>query len=176
MSARENTNAGAVSAIGFDAAWLQEFLYRGTGLRFDGAQAAQVAGLAERKLADLFDVAEETALANRREYILLHDLPLTKGLRALLLDVDERAREIDVQPVLAFLAGAGVSSRIDDLVQAEVPRLTAALLLLAGRIIAILEPDNLSPQERMELVLRPAPGEPARWEVERAARVLDLTL
>ena len=105
-----------------------------------------------------------------------HDLPLTKGLRALLHDVDALAHEIDVQPILAFLLGAGLDHQIDELVHAEVPRLTAALVLLAGRIIAILEPGSWSPQERIERLLRPPSGEPTPWEVERAARVLDLTL
>ena len=35
---------------------------------------------------------------------------------------------------------------------------------------------RLSILERLELLLRPAPGRPTRWELERAARVLDLTL
>src|SRR3954447_1296933 len=123
MLAREHTNASAASAMGLDGAWLQGFLYRGTGLRFDAGQAARVATLAEGKLADLFIVAEETALANGREVIQRHDLPLTKGLRALLHDVDALAHEIDVQPILAFLLGAGLDHQIDELVHAEVPRL-----------------------------------------------------
>ena len=48
--------------------------------------------------------------------------------------------------------------------------------VLAGRIISLLEPENMSPEERMERLLRAAPNAPRRWELERAARVLNLTL
>jgi hypothetical protein len=59
----------------YGAAWLRLWLDRASGLSFDDAQAAEVGALAERKLVDLFDVAEETALANGRARILRHDLP-----------------------------------------------------------------------------------------------------
>jgi hypothetical protein len=52
----------------------------------------------------------------------------------------------------------------------------ATLLLLSARVIALLEPENMSPEERLERLLRRSPGRPTHWEVERAARVLDLTL
>jgi hypothetical protein len=71
-------SAGAL----YGAAWLRAWLDRASGLSFDDAQAAEVGALAERKLVDLFDVAEETAPVNGRARILRHDLPLTKGLRA----------------------------------------------------------------------------------------------
>jgi hypothetical protein len=60
--------------------------------------------------------------------------------------------------------------------RAEVPRLMASLLLLTGRILALLEPEDVSPAERLDRLLRTSPARPTRWEVERAARVLELTL
>jgi Domain of unknown function (DUF1931) len=165
-------SAGAL----YGAAWLRAWLDRASGLSFDDAQAAEVGALAERKLVDLFDVAEETALANGRARILRHDLPLTKGLRSSLGRMEALARDLELEPLLVFLADAGVPGPLDELVRAEIPRLMAALLVLAGRVIAVLEPENASPVERLELLLRPGPGRPTRWELERAARVLDLTL
>jgi hypothetical protein len=167
---------GAASRLGYGAAWLQGFLERASGLTFDRAQVTDVAALAERKLVDLFDVAQEAAIANGRERVLRHDLPLTKGLRAQAGDVEALARELELQPLLGFLADAGVRGPLDELVRTEVPRLMAALLVLSGRIIALLEPSSMSHAERLERLLRPAPGRPTRWEIERAARVLDLTL
>ena len=76
----------------------------------------------------------------------------------------------------AALADASVPGPLDELVRAEIPRLMAALLVLAGRVIAVLESQNASSVEPLELLLRPGPGRPTRWELERAARVLDLTL
>lgn len=158
------------------SAWVRAFVARGTGLRLNDAQAAQVADLAERKLVDLFDVAEETALANGRGVILRHDLPLTKGLRSLVGEVGLLARELDLQPLLVFLSEAGVRGPLDEVVRADVPRLMAALLLLNGRVISILEPASMSPEERLERLVRHTLTWPTHWEVERAGRVLDLTL
>jgi hypothetical protein len=169
--------ATPVSAVGYGAAWLRAFLTRASGPRFEDSQAAQLAALAERKLVDLFDVAAETAIANGRARILRHDLPITKGLRALLGEVEMLARDLEVQPLLVFLADAGVPGPLDETVKADVPRLMAALLLLlGGRLSAFLEPENVSPLERLERLLRPVPGSPTRWEVERAASVLSMTL
>jgi hypothetical protein len=68
-----------------------------------------------------------------------------------------------------------LSTPLDEKVKAEIPRLMAALLLLAGRVISIVEP-AVSPAERLERLLRSSPNRPTRWELERATRVLDLTL
>jgi hypothetical protein len=168
--------AGTVPAVGYGSAWLREFLRRGSGLVFDESQAAQVAALAERKLVDLFAVAEATAVANGRAQILRHDLPLTKGLRRELTQVQTLATELELRPLLVFLADAGFPGPVDELVRQEVPRLMAALLLLGAHIIAILEPSDMSTEERLERLLRHLPTQPTRWEFERVARILDLTL
>ena len=110
-----------VPAAGYGSAWLRAFLHRGSGLDFDEGQAAQIAALAERKLVDLFDVAEATAITNGRARILRHDLPLTKGLQR-------------------------------------------------------LEPSDMSTQERLERLLRYLPTQPTHWELDRAGRILDLTV
>ena len=170
------TRTTPISAVGYGGAWLRAFLGRTSGLIFDEPQTAQVAALAERKLVDLFHVAEEAALANGRARIMRHDLPLTRGLQALLGEVDTYARELELRPLLVFLADAGVPGPLDELVRQQIPRLMAALLLLSGRVIALLEPENVGPAERLERLLRRAPGRPTRWEVERATRVLDMTL
>jgi hypothetical protein len=162
--------------VEYSIGWLQAFLHRGSGLHFDEEQAGQIASLAERKLIDLFDMARETALANGRTQILRHDLPLTRGLRTLLAEVEALVENVEARPLFVFLAEAGVPGPIDELVKVEVPRMMAALLLLAGRIIAILEPTTLSSAERLELLLRRTTTGPTSWELERATRVLSLTL
>jgi len=166
-----------VASVGYASAWLQGFLQRGSGgLDFDDSQAAQIAALAERKLVDLFDVAETTAAANGRGLILRHDLPLTKGLRHEIAEAERLAGELGLQPLLTFLADAGVPGPLDETVRDDVPRLMAALLLLTARIIAILEPSDMSTEERLERLTRHLPTEPTRWELERAARILNLGL
>lgn len=165
-----------VPGVGYGSAWLRAFVQRGSGLELDERQAAQVSALAERKLVDLFDVAEATAIANGRAWILRHDLPLTKGLQRQLAEAETLAAEVELRPLLVFLAEAGIRGPLDELVRNEVPRLMAALLLLAARIIAIVQPADMSTEERLERLIRRLPAQPTHWELERAARILHLTL
>jgi Domain of unknown function (DUF1931) len=169
-------SSATVPAIPYGSAWLRAFMQRGSGLAFDESQAAQIAALAERKLVDLFAVAEATAVANGRAKIQWHDLPLTKGLQHDLAEAQTLAAELELRPLLVFLADAGVPGPLDEAVRQEVPRLMAALLLLAARIIAILEPSDMSTEERLERLLRHLPTQPTHWELERATRILNLTL
>jgi len=121
-------------------------------------------------------VAEETALANSRRKIFWHDLPITKGLRGLLGAVEPLAAEVERRPVLLFLANAGVPGPLDEVVHDKLPRLMAALMLLSGRLIALLEPANMSTEERLDRLLRHDDNRPTQWELERATRALDMTL
>jgi len=165
-----------VTKSGYGIAWLRAFLARGGGVDFDDEQTAQVAELAERKLLDLFDVAEETALANGRRKIFWHDLPITKGLRGFLGEIEALAAEVEPRPVLLFLADAGAPGSLDEVVRDKLPRLMAALMLLSGRLIALLEPANMSTEERLDRLLRRDDNRPTQWELERAVRALDMTL
>jgi hypothetical protein len=163
-------------SISFGFVWLHGLIERVTGLDLDERQVADVTRLADRKLHDLFDVAAENAAANGRTRVLRHDLPITKGLRRSIEDASQIASGIDADTILTFLAGAGFRARVDEGLQADVPRLMAALLILSSRIIALLEPANLSPVERLELLRRKDNGRPTMWEIERANRVIELTL
>lgn len=165
-----------VPSVRYASAWLRAFLQRGSGLVFDEDQAAEIMALAERKLVDLFDVAKTTALANGRRHILRHDLPLTRGLQRELAEAETLATEVELQPLLAFLTDAGVPAPLDELVRAELPKLMAGLLLLTGRVIAILSPSDLTTEERLERLVRHLPAQPTHWEIERSTRIVNLTL
>jgi hypothetical protein len=157
-------------------AWLSRFLNRVSGLTFEEAQAEQIASLVEVRLVALFDVAEEVALANGRTAVLSQDLPLTKGMRRLVGEVEPLVREIDAQPLFQFLTHAGVPGPLDAEVRAAVPRIMGALLLLAARVIAIVDPENATTEERLDRLLTRTPGRPTRWELQRAARIMELAL
>jgi uncharacterized protein YrrD len=167
-----------VSGVGFGYGWLHDLIYRTTGLDVDEPQAQEIARGAEKKLTDLFEVAADTAAANGRGYILRHDLPLTKGMRRSLMDAAEATKddELDPEIILVFLTHGGFRARVDEMVRADLPRLMAALLILDGHIISVLEPASMPPLERWELLTRTDSDRPTPWEIERATRVLDLTL
>ena len=162
--------------IRYGYAWLYDLLRQGSGLELDEEQLEQIADVSRRKLVDLLDVAEETALANGREVIRMHDLPLTKGLRRTIQETAALSRTIEVDPAFFLSAEARVNPAIDVMVRAELPRLTAAMLVLTSRIVATFAPANVPLEDLCRLVSRTDPDRPTPWELERAERVLDLTI
>jgi len=154
------------SAAGYRYAWLHDWLLRAAGLDFEASQIDRLQALAEQKLADLFDVAEETAAVNGRSRILRQDLPLTKGLQLMLLAVGVLAQEFPIEPLLLFLSDAGVRAPIDDSLNIDVPRIVAALLLIIAQGIDIVEPSGV----------RPNSGHPSDVAIERVYGMLDLIL
>jgi len=163
-------------SVGYGTGWLIEFLERASGFVFLDDQAIRIAATAERKLIGLFEVAEATALANGRTLIFRHDLPLTRGLQARLAEAETLARDVELQPLLVFLRDAGFHGPLDPHLRQQVPQLMAMLLVLAARIIAVHDAEDMSSVERLERWLRRAPQRPTDGEVEHAARVLELTL
>jgi hypothetical protein len=155
-----------ITAAGYGYPWLHALLERTTGLELDETQIARIEDIAEQKLVDLFDVAEEVALANGRTRVLRHDLPLTKGVQLLLLEVADIAREFQLEPLLAFLSDAGIRVAFDEGLRSEIPRLMAALLIMTGRLVALLE----SPDD-------PVNGaRPSGRALDRAGAILDLVM
>jgi hypothetical protein len=155
-----------MTATGYGYPWLHTLIERTTGLDCDDTQLARIEDIAEQKLVDMFDVAEEVAVANGRTRVRRHDLPLTKSLQLLLLEVADIAREFELQPLLAFLADAGIRASFDEELRPEIPRLMAALLIMTGRVVALLElPDGRVDGTR-----------PSSSAVDRASAILDLTL
>jgi hypothetical protein len=91
---------------------------------------------------------------------------LTKGLQLLLLEVEDLAREFQLDPLLVFLADAGIRTPFDEGLRPEIPRLMAALLIVTGRVVALLEtPERGAPRTR-----------PSSKTIDRAEAVLDLAL
>jgi hypothetical protein len=159
------TSKGAeLSAAGYGYPWLRTLLERTTGIDFDIMQVARIEEISERKLIDLFDVAEDIAAANGRARVQRHDLPLTKGLQILLLEVVDISREFQLDPLLVFLADAGIRAPFEPSVREDLPRLMAALLILTGRMVSVVESsDGIS-------------GKPTAQALDRVEAALDLTL
>lgn len=155
-----------MSPAGYAYPWLHDLLERATGLHLDGDQIARIEDLAERKLVDLFDVAEDAAAANGRARVLRQDLPLTSGLQRVLLTVNEMAREFQLEPLLVFLADAGIRAQLDEALHSEIPRLMAALLIVTGQLVVVLESED----GRVEA------ARPSAQTLDRVAAILDLTL
>jgi histone H3/H4 len=127
-------------------------------------EAERMMDIVEKKLADLFEVAYEKAKAERREEIMLRDLPLTKGFLAS-MELFRKAIErqnVDVEPIKKFvLRSIPVEVPLQDELVDELPIITGTLFVLIGRVIKALHPDV----ERVK-----------DEHIEEAKRVLDYTL
>ncbi len=84
------------------------------------------------------------------------------------LDFNEAqlAREFELELLLVFLADAGIRTRIDEGSRSEIPRLMAALFILIGKLVQILE----SPDGKV------SPARPSDRALDRVEAVLALTL
>ena len=153
-----------VRVVGFTR--LQALYRRFVGLDLDKGRASEVLEVAERKLADLFEVGAERARAEGRRVVRWRDLPLTKGLLST-MERYERERErlndprLDLGPVLEFLRVPLGGLEVDEEVREKLPSLAATVLLLVGYVVKLVDPGVRKPSKR---------------DIERAARILDLTL
>lgn len=145
---------------------LQALYRRFVGLDLDKGRAAEVLEVAERKLGDLFEVAASRAEAEGRDVIYWRDLPLTKGLLST-MERYERERErlqdprLDLGPLVEYVAGPARHMELGEDVREKLPSLAATVLLLVGYVVKLVDPGARKPSKR---------------DIERAARILDLTL
>ena len=144
-----------------------EALYKTfTGLDLDKGRAEAILDIATGKLEDLFTVGLERAYARGSDVVELIDLPITKGLQR---TIEEYRRErerlndprLDLAPILDYLVGRISGLVIGYSVRSELQDLTAAILLLAGRIIKTIDPKTRKPSKN---------------DIEKARKILDLTL
>lgn len=144
-----------------------EALYKTfVGLDLDKTKAQMILDTASRKLADLFIVAQQRAYARGSDTVELIDLPITKGLEATINEYKrERERlndpKLDLGPILDYLAESIPGIVIGESVREELQDITAAILLLTGRVIKTIDPKA---------------RKPSKEDIERARQILDLTL
>ncbi len=144
-----------------------EALYKTfTGLDLDKSKAGAIIDIASRKLEDLFIVGLEKAYARGSDVVEIIDLPITMGLRNTIEEY-KRERErlndprLDLSPIIDYLTERVSGLVIGESVRSELQDLTAAVLLLVGRVIKIVDPTA---------------RKPSKEDIERAKRILDLTL
>ncbi len=144
-----------------------EALYKTfVGLDLDKTKAQMILDTASRKLADLFIVAQQCAYARGSDTVELIDLPITKGLENTINEYKrERERlndpKLDLGPILDYLAESIPGIVIGESVREELQDITAAVLLLTGRVIKTIDPKA---------------RKPSKEDIERARQILDLTL
>ena len=137
-----------------------------TGLDLDKSKAEQIIEIASKKLVDLFLAGQKKAYAMGSDVVEWIHLPLTLGLERTIEEY-RRQREklndprLDLEPIVNYLEGAIGGLVIGETARENLQDLAATVLLLIGYVIKQVDP---------------AAKKPGKDDVERARRILDLTL
>ena len=144
-----------------------EGLYRTfLGLDLDKGKAEMIIDFSAKKLEDLFRVGMERAYARGGDVVEYYDLPITRGL-AETIEWYRRERErlrdprLELGPIVDYLLARVRGLVIGESVRENLQDLTADLLLLLGLVVKHVDPGV---------------RKPGKEALERAARILDLTL
>ena len=117
--------------------------------------------IVESKLHDLLLVGEEKALSNGREEMLVHDLPITKGLRKTIKEFEALNEEIPVEDVAKFVASLPpLKVAYSEELREKLPKVAGGLM------VALAKMTKLFSAERR----------PSVDEIEKARQALNLTL
>jgi hypothetical protein len=143
---------------------LQKILERTCELAVIKPRAEEMMDIVEKKLADLFEVAYENAIAEGSDTIKFRHLPLTKGFknsmdlfRAVIED-----EKVEIEPIRKYvLKKIPADMPLEEDVVNELPIIAGTLFVLVGRVIKALHPEikNVYPEH-----------------IEEAKKVLDYTL
>ncbi len=144
-----------------------ETLYKTfVGLDLDKTKAQLILDTASKKLTDLFIIAQEHAYARGSDTVEIIDIPITKGFRNTIEEY-KREREqlrdprLELQPILDYITQNIPGIIIGDTVKEELQDITAAIILLIGKIIKTIDPTA---------------RKPSKEDIKRAQQILDLTL
>ncbi len=141
---------------------LKELLRATAGLNCDKSDVKRLLDLVSDKLYDLLLIGARNASYNGRDLIMEPDLPITKGLQESIREFRALEEEIELQPILDYLASRTRLERpLSVEVEQKLPEIAGGLILVAGRLVKILDPSVVNPDTEM-------------WE--RVARAMDLTL
>ncbi len=135
---------------------------RSAGLDIDEKnKIALCLDIVESKLHDLLLVGEEKALSNGREEMLVHDLPITKGLRKTIKEFEALNEEVPVEDVARFVASLPpLKVAYSEEVREELPKVAGGLMVALAKMTKLFSADR----------------RPSVDEIEKARQALDLTL
>ena len=91
-----------MAIVGFSQ--LESLFRKAAGLDIDKNKAKEITDIVEKKLYDLLLIGERNASYNARDVIWECDVPLTKGFLESIHKFRSLEQEIDIEPILEFLA------------------------------------------------------------------------
>lgn len=115
-------------------------------LRVDDDDLKRYSEFVNEKLTDLLIVGQAAAKASGRDVLMLHDLPITKGLQQCIHAFEKLDDEPDLEPLLADIAAIPpVRAELSDEVTARVPLIVGGLSFAIARTFRIVAPTRSNP-------------------------------
>jgi hypothetical protein len=140
----------------------ERFFRAAAGLDVDKSDLKRYDDFVNRKIYDLFLMAQAVARANGRDVVEPQDLPIGKGLQECIHAFRGIDEEIELQPLLDQLtAEPAVDLVAAEETRARLPLIAGGLSVALARTFRILQPERHNPQT-------------AEWE--RAIDLFDLLL
>ncbi len=137
---------------------LEELLRDVASLSVDKSDVKRLLDLLSSKLYDLLVVAARNATYNGRDIVMEPDLPITKGLQESIRQFRVLEQQIELQPILDFVASQAPLERpLSEDVEQKLPEIVGALVLVIARLLKVIDPTvknpNTSHWDRVEEAL-----------------------
>ena len=141
---------------------LEALMRKSASLDIDKNKAKEITDIVEKKLYDLLLIGESNASYNARDVIWESDVPLTKGFLESLQKFKNLEEEIAVKDVLDFLATMPpLKYPLEAELEKKLPEITGTLIYILANLIKSISPDTRKPSSE---------------DIEKAGKVLDLTM
>jgi hypothetical protein len=141
---------------------LESLFRKAAGLDIDKNKVKEITDIVEKKLYDLLLIGERNASYNNRDVIWECDVPLTKGFLESIQKFKKLEEEVALEDVLNFLASMPpLKYPLEAELEKKLPEITGTLIYILANIIKSISPDTRKPSSE---------------DIEKAGRVLDLTM
>lgn len=119
----------------------ERFFREAAGLRVDKDDLKRFDSFVQLKVADLLLMGEVTAKANNRDVIMLHDLPIAKGLEERMAEFRRLDVDMEINEMLIELAAVPqLESALSEELSAHLSEVAGGLSVAIARVLRILDP------------------------------------
>ena len=140
----------------------ERFFRAAAGLDVDKKDLKRYSDFVDHKIYDLLLRGKAAAKENGRDIIQPSDLPITKGLQESIHHFRTLDEEIELQPILDYLAARPpLDLAYGEEAEARLPAIAGGISVALARTFKVIDPELKNPQTR-------------HWEM--ALRIFDLLL
>ena len=124
----------------------QRFFRAAAGLDVDKNDLKRYTDFVNDKIYDLLIMGQATAKANDRDVIQFWDLPVTKGLQENIHSFGKIDEEIELRPILDYLASRPpLDVALGEEAEERLPDVAGGISVALGRVLKVIDPELKNP-------------------------------